>query len=224
MTQPTDEARAIRVLFVDDHPLAQSGMRNFLEAFRDLELVGAASSGEEALALCAQARPDVVLMDLLMPGMGGVAATRAIKAHHPQIQIIVLTSYQDNALVEQALRAGARSYLLKNLSAFDLAQAIRAAHAGRAVLAPEATAALLQTLAQPAGPNVDLSEREQEVLALLVQGLSNAQIAGHLAISGSTAKYHLRHIFAKLGVSSRSEAIAMAYQRSLVLWPSTKDE
>jgi NarL family two-component system response regulator LiaR len=210
------DTQAIRVLFVDDHPLAQNGMRNFLDAFYDLELVGAANSGEEALELCAHAEPDVVLMDLLLPGMDGVEATRAIKQRYPHVQIIALTSYQDGELVERALRAGARSFLLKSISAFELAQAIRAAHAGRSVLAQEAAEALMQVIAQPDTASANLSEREQEVLHLLVQGYSNAQLAQHLAVSESTAKYHLRNIFSKLGVASRSEAIALAYQRRLV--------
>lgn len=210
------EVHTIRVLVVDDHPLAHTGMRHFLNAFHDLELVGEASSGEEALSLCESCQPDVILMDMMMPGMDGVATTRAIKQRYPQIQIIALTSYREGNLVERALRAGAISYLLKNISAFDLAQAIRAAHAGRAILAQEATEALVQTIRQPSGPGFDLTEREREVLRLLVQGLSNAQIAEQLAISRATVKFHIGSIFSKLGVSSRSEAIAMAYQHHLI--------
>jgi two-component system, NarL family, response regulator LiaR len=208
----------IRVLFADDHPLAQSGMRNFLDAYDDLELVGAATSGEEAVQLCSQLLPDVVLMDLLMPGMGGVEATRQIKQLHPQVQVIALTSHQDGDMVAQALKAGARSYLLKNVAALDLAQAIRAAMAGRAVLAPEVQDTLVATMSQD-GLGSDLSEREREVLQLLAQGLSNQQIAQQLVISPSTTKYHVRNIFEKLGVTSRGEAIALAYQRRLVAQP-----
>lgn len=213
----TCDVQAIRVLFVDDHPLAQSGMRNFLDAFHDLELVGAANSGEEALTLCAQANPDVVLMDVLMPGMGGIEATRLIKECFPAVQVIILTSYQDTELVEQALRAGARSYLLKNVSALELAQAIRAAYGGRAVLAQEVAESLMLAIRQPANERAELSEREYDVLRLLAHGLSNTQIANELAISESTTKYHLRNIFAKLGVVSRSEAIALAYRSHLVV-------
>jgi DNA-binding NarL/FixJ family response regulator len=155
-------------------------------------------------------------MDMVMPGMGGVEATRIIKERYAQVQVIALTSVQEGDMVERALRAGARSYLLKNVSALDLAQAIRAAHKGRSVLAPEATEALVQAMARPQAPGGDLSEREREVLRLLVQGLSNAQIGRQLSISLSTVKYHLRSIFAKFEVATRAEAVAAAYQRGQV--------
>lgn len=209
------ESKTIRVLVVDDHPLAHTGMRHFLNAFHDLELVGEASTGSEALALCDRVYPDVILMDMVMPGMDGVATTRAIRQRFPQIEIIALTSYREGDLVERALRAGAISYLLKNVTAFDLAQAIRAASAGRAVLAQEATEALVATMHAPNSPGTDLTEREREVLGLLVQGLSNPQIAERLSISRATVKFHIGSIFSKLGVASRSEAIALAYQRHL---------
>lgn len=209
------ESKTIRVLVVDDHPLAHTGMRHFLNAFHDLELVGEASTGSEALALCDRVYPDVILMDMVMPGMDGVATTRAIRQRFPQIEIIALTSYREGDLVERALRAGAISYLLKNVTAFDLAQAIRAASAGRAVLAQEATEALVATMRAPNSPGTDLTEREREVLGLLVQGLSNPQIAERLSISRATVKFHIGSIFSKLGVASRSEAIALAYQRHL---------
>ncbi|HEU4322961.1 MAG TPA: response regulator transcription factor [Roseiflexaceae bacterium] len=211
-----DDSQIIRVMVVDDHPLAHAGMRHFLNTFPDLLLVGEASSGDQALALCAQTRPHVIMMDLVMPGMDGVEATRLIKQRYPQVQIIVLTSFQEGDLVERALRAGATGYLLKNISAFDLVQAIRAAHAGRTVLAQEATAALVQTMLHEAGPGFDLTEREQGVLQLLVRGLSNAQIADHLSISQATVKFHIGGIFSKMGVKSRAEVIALAYQHQLI--------
>ena len=209
-------APPIRVLIVDDHPLAQSGMRNFVAAFRDLTLVASASSGEEALSLVERDPPDVVLMDMLMPGMSGVETTRRIKQRQPHIQVIALTSSQDSNLVKQALQAGAISYLLKNVSALDLAQAIRAAHAGRSVLAQEATAALVQTTREERELGHDLTAREREVLQLVAQGLSNTEVGRQLAISRSTVKFHLSSIFSKLGVSNRPELIALAYQHNLV--------
>lgn len=211
-----DDSQIIRVMVVDDHPLAHAGMRHFLNTFPDLLLVGEASSGDQALALCAQTQPHVIMMDLVMPGMDGVEATRALKQRHPQVQIIVLTSFQEGDLVQRALRAGATGYLLKNVSAFDLVQAIRAAHAGRTVLAQEATAALVQTMQQSSAPGFDLTERERGVLLLLVRGLSNAQIAEHLSISQATVKFHIGGLFAKMGVRSRAEVIALAYQHQLV--------
>jgi NarL family two-component system response regulator LiaR len=206
----------IRVVIVDDHPLAQSGMRNFVEAFGDFELVGIAGSGEEAIACCTRVQPDVILMDMLMPGMDGLAATQAIKQRWPQIQVVALSSSQDSKLVKQALQAGAISYLLKNVSALDLAQAIRAAVAGRAVLSQEATAVLMQIICPDSGLGGDLTEREHAVLQLVAQGLSNMEIGERLSISPSTVKYHLANIFSKLRVSSRVEAIALAYQQGLV--------
>lgn len=210
------EAEPIRVLIVDDHPLAQSGMRNFVAAFRDLQLVATASSGEEALELVEREPPDVILMDMLMPGLGGVATTRRITERFPGVRVIALTSSQDSALIKEALQAGATSYLLKTISAVDLAHAIRAAHRGQAVLAPEVTEALVHTLRAETAPGSDLTAREREVLQLVAQGLSNVQVGQQLSISRSTVKFHLASIFSKLGVTNRPELIALAYQQHLV--------
>ena len=205
----------IRVLVVDDHAVVRGGLRLFLLAFDDLELVGEASSGEKALAQCADLRPDVVLMDLVMPGMGGVEAIRLLRQRHPHVQVIALTSFPEDELVQAALRAGAISYLLKTISAGDLAAAIRAAAAGQPTLAPEATQALLRRAAAPAA-SYDLTAREREVLGLLVDGLSNAEIAERLTISESTAKFHVSNVLGKLQVGSRAEAVSVALQSGLV--------
>jgi NarL family two-component system response regulator LiaR len=205
----------IRVIVVDDHAVVRGGLRLFLLAFDDLELAGEASSGETALELCAKLQPDVVLMDLVMPGIGGIEATRQIRERYPRVQVIALTSFPEDDLVQAALRAGAISYLLKNISAGDLATAIRAAHAGQSTLAPEATQALL---GRPGSPKLghDLTDRESQVLALLVEGLSNAEIAESLVISESTAKFHVSNILSKLRAGSRAEAVSLALQHRLV--------
>ena len=216
MSQAETHKRPIRVLIVDDHEMVRSGLAAFLGLAPDLELVGEAGSGEEAIRLCRELRPDVVLMDMVMPGIDGPEATRAIRAAHPETQVIVLTSFLEGDLVQHALQAGALSYLLKNVGSGDLVAAIRAATAQRPVLAPEATQTLIQRMTQPAPPGHDLSRREREVLALLVRGLSNRAIAEQLIISVSTVDFHVSNILGKLGVTGRTEAVALAVQHHLV--------
>jgi two-component system, NarL family, response regulator LiaR len=205
----------IRVLIVDDHAVVRSGLATFLQAFEDFELVGEAGDGSEAVRLCAQISPDVVLMDLLMPEMDGIAATRAIHEHHPEVRVIALTSFQDQDRVQAALDAGALGYLLKNVSAEELARAIRSARAGRHTLAPEATQALIHAATRPPEPGHDLTPREREVLALMVKGLNNAEIAKRLVVNRSTAKFHVSNILTKLGAASRTEAVALALTHHL---------
>ncbi len=213
-------ANPIRVMIVDDHGMVRRGLGTILKVRADLELVGEASSGAEALARCQQSRPDVILMDLVMPEMGGAEATRLIREQCPDTQVIALTSFQEKELVREALQAGAIGYLLKNVSAEDLAAAIREAHAGRSTLAPEAIQALIQAespgavQARDFGESYGLTPREREVLALVVEGLNNPEIAERLVVSRSTAKAHVSNILSKLGVSNRAEAIALALQHN----------
>jgi NarL family two-component system response regulator LiaR len=209
----------IRVLIVDDHALVRSGLRFFLLAFDDLELVGEATSAEQALELCAKMQPDVVLMDLLMGGMNGATATRAIRQRWPQTRVIALTNFQEVEMVRGALQAGATGYLLKNVSAEELADAIRAANAGKPTLAPEATQALIEAATDPPAPQYDLTPREWEVLALMVDGLSNADIGERLVIGLSTVKFHVSNVLSKLGAGSRAEAVSLALQQNLVAKP-----
>lgn len=206
----------IRVMIVDDHPMARRGLATFLKVYDDLQLAGEAESGEAAIQLCAEVLPDVILMDMVLPKMDGATATRAIRQQFPQVQVIVLTSFKDGDLIKNALQAGAIGYLIKDVSADEIAQAIRDAHSGRATLSPEAAQALVKTANQPPAPGLDLTEREREVLILMIEGLNNTQIAGRLSVSPSTIKSHVSNILSKLGATSRTEAVALALRHKLV--------
>jgi NarL family two-component system response regulator LiaR len=202
---------------VDDHEILRSGIRFSLLAFEDIELVGEARSGEEALSLCGELEPDVVLMDMLMPELDGVETTLAIRSQRPEVRVLVLSSYHDADQVQRAMQAGATGYLVKGVSATELAEAIRAAYHGRPALGPEAVQALVERSGSPpSGLVKDLTEREQEVLVLLANGLTNAGIAAQLTVSVSTVKYHVRGIYSKLGAANRAEATALALKHGLL--------
>ena len=209
-------SRPIQVMLVDDHNVVRSGLATFLKAYDDLELVGEARNGLEAIQLCSKHTPDVILMDLMMPEMDGIAATRAILADHPEIKIIAMTSFEEEQLVQGVLAAGAISYLIKNVTSDELAKAIRDAASGRSTLSPEAARVLIQATRPTPQPLFDLTEREKEVLNLVVQGQSNQQIADALVISLATVKAHISSILSKLQVSSRAEASAYALKHKLV--------
>ena len=209
----------IRVMVVDDHAMVRRGLATFLRVFGDLELAGEADSGDAAIRQIGAMSPlpDVVLMDMVMPGIDGVAATHAIRQQYPAVQVIALTSFKEEALVKNALQAGAIGYLQKDVSADQLAQAIRAAFAGRATLSPEATQALVHAVSQPPAPGHDLTERERDVLALMIKGLNNNEIAANLVVSPSTIKSHVSNILSKLGVTSRTEAVALAVRHNIAI-------
>lgn len=212
----TISSQPIRVMLVDDHTMVRKGLATFLKVFDDLELAGEADGGQAAIKLCGEVLPDVVLMDMVMPDVDGAAATRIIRQMYPQVQVIALTSFKEGELIKKALESGAIAYLLKDVSADDLARAIRAAYAGRSTLSPEAAQALVQVASQPPVPGLDLTEREREVLALMVEGLNNTQIAGRLTVSPSTIKSHVSNVLSKLGVASRTEAVTLALRSRII--------
>ncbi len=205
----------IRVMLVDDHSVVRSGLSAFLSVNPDLELVGEAEDGEQAVIRANLLKPDVILMDLMMPIMDGIAATAAIKKKNPEIQILALSSFQEDELVQNALKAGAIGYLMKNVNARELAAAIKAAKSGKATLSPEAAQALIHASLQ-AQETEGLTERELEVLKYMVDGLNNAEIAEKLVISLSTVKYHISNILSKLGVDNRVAAVTTAIQKKMV--------
>jgi NarL family two-component system response regulator LiaR len=205
----------IRVMIVDDHAVVRSGLGAFFAAFPDLELIGEAENGEEAIVRCGLLEPDVILMDLIMPGTDGVAATRLIKERYPAVKVIALTSFQEDELVQGALQAGAIGYLMKNISARELAAAIRSAYTGKMTLSPEAAQVLVQGKFHTQEFE-ELTEREREVLKLMVDGLNNTEIAERLVVSLSTVKYHISNILSKLVVENRVSAVTTAIQKKLI--------
>jgi two-component system, NarL family, response regulator LiaR len=207
--------RKIRIMLVDDHAVVRSGLSAFLSVNPDLELVGEAENGEQAVVRAGILQPDIILMDLMMPVMDGVAATTTIKKQYPGIQIIALTSFQEDELVQNVLRAGAIGYLMKNVSARELSAAIKTAREGKMTLSPEAVQALVHA-SQQAEETETLTKRERDVLKLMVEGLNNAEIAERLVVSLSTVKYHISNLLMKLGVDNRVAAVTMAIQKRLV--------
>lgn len=212
-------APTIRLLLVDDHMVVRAGLVQVLGAVPDIEIVGAVASGEEALVLCQQLRPDVVLMDVRMAGIGGVGTAEVIARYHPGIRILALSTFTDEATVAAMTRAGAVGFLPKTVSGEELAEAIRAVHAGRPLASPDAGHAKMDHAGGPAAANGEtpmLGQQQRRVLALLTKGYTNTEIAGYLGISMPTARYHVSAILLKLGVSNRAEAAALAVREGLV--------
>ena len=206
----------IKILLVDDHTVVRSGLSKFLMVNKDFKLVGEASDGAEAVQMVSLHKPDVVLMDLMMPGMDGITATHEIHQKYPKVKVIALTSFAEQNMVQGALQAGAISYLQKNVSAKELGLAIRSAYEGKMTLSPEAAQVLANSVAQPQIAGEQLTERERDVLKCMAEGLSNNEIAEKLVISIGTVKFHVSNVFHKLGVDSRVEAVRLALEQKLV--------
>lgn len=214
MTERKDEGRIIRLLIVDDHPVVRSGLQGMLSSQPDFEVAGEAQDGSEGVALVGKLRPDVVLMDLRMPEMDGVAAIDRIKTEHPETQVLVLTTYESDADILRAIEKGASGYLLKDAPREDLYAAIRAVSQGKSPLAPAVAARLMGRLRGSA--DKALSNREIEVLELVARGTSNKQIGKELWISETTVKTHMLHVFEKLGVTDRTAAVTVALKRGII--------
>ena len=213
-------ADSISILLVDDHAMVRQGVKAFLVTQLDLSVVGEAGSGEEAIQLAAQLIPDVILMDLIMPNMDGVETTRRVKQVSPRSQIVVLTSYHEDEHIFPALKAGALSYILKDISAEELAAAVRKAALGEAVLHPRVAARVIKELQGKRGevlnPFTELSERELEVLKLIADGMSNAEMAAKLVLSEKTIKGHVSNILSKLHLADRTQAAVYAWREGVV--------
>ncbi len=208
-------SKPIRVLIVDDHPIVRDGLCAMLLANDDMVLAGEAGGGSEALDRCQESLPDVILMDLLMSGMDGVETTRAVLDKYPGVKIVVLTSFPEDNLVQKAFDAGAIGYLLKNVPMDTVANAIRSTYAGQSTLSPEVTEVMMRARTHPQRLGDDLSARELEVLALVVDGFSNAEIAFQLSISPATAKHHVSACISKLGAANRAQAAALAVEHQI---------
>ena len=223
---PAEGSPRLRVVVADDQAAVREGLVTLLDLMPDIEVVGAAADGEQAVALAGRLDPDVVLMDLGMPGVDGIAATRRIRTGHPRTQVVVLTTFADDTAILAALNAGALGYLTKDAGRAQIARALHTAAAGQAVLDPTVHARLLarapdppapepEPVPQPATPPDGLTVREAEVLALIAQGLTNHQIAGRLYVTEATVKTHVNHIFTKTGVHDRAQAVAYAHRKRL---------
>jgi len=206
----------IKVLIVDDHPLVRHGIKTLLDVYDDIEVIGEAENGREALEMCEKYKPDIVLMDLIMPEVNGIEATKEIVKNWSYIKVVTLTSFLDKKLIEDSLKAGAIGYVLKNISGDKLVATIRDADKGKSTLSSEASDFLISNIKKPPVADYQLTSQEKNILACLVDGLSNKKIAQKLVLSLSTVKFHVSNILNKLGVSSRTEAVSLAIRNKLV--------
>ena len=206
----------IKVLIVDDHSLVRKGIKTILSIYDDIEVIGEAENGKEALEICGKCLPDVVLMDLIMPEINGIEATKKILESWPTIKVVTLTSFVDKKLIEDSLKAGAIGYVLKNISGENLVATIRDAEKGKSTLSSEASDFLISNIKKPTVVEYQLTNQEKNILGCLVEGLSNKNIAKKLVLSLSTVKFHVSNILNKLGASSRAEAISIAIKNKLV--------
>jgi len=213
------EKNKIKVMIVDDHPLVRHGINTVFKAYEDILPVAEAENGKEAIEMYEKHLPDIVLMDIMMPMIDGVEATELLVKKWPDIKIIALTSFNDSDLIKKALKAGAISYIIKNVSGAKLVKTIKDVHNGKFVLSSQATKILLSELREPTDENIKLTEREKEILTLIVEGLSNKDISKRLFLSISTVQFHISNILSKLGVSKRTEAVYLALKQKLVKLP-----
>lgn len=210
----------IKVMIADDHPLVRHGIKTVFEAYDDILLVAEAENGKEAIEMCEKYRPDIILMDIMMPVIDGVEATSQLIKRFPDIKVIALTSFNDKDLIKKSLKAGAVGFILKNITGAKLVKTIKNAYKGELTLSSQATKILLSELREPSSEGtIKLTEREIEILALIVEGLSNKEIAKRLFISNSTVQFHVSNILSKLGVSKRTEAVYLALKQKLVKLP-----
>jgi two-component system, NarL family, response regulator LiaR len=213
------EKNKIKVMVVDDHPLVRHGMKTVFEAYDDIEMVAEAENGKEAIEICVKYKPDVVIMDMVMPILDGAEATSQLIKKFPDIKVIALTSFNDKDLIKKSLKAGAVSFILKNITGAKLVKIIKDVYKGKFVLSPHATKILLTELREKSDESIKLTKREKEILALIVEGLSNKEIAKRLFLSNSTIQFHVSNVLSKLGVSKRTEAAYLALKQKLVELP-----
>lgn len=206
----------IKVLIVDDHPLVRQGISSLLDLYDDMEVVGEAENGKVAMEMCEKFNPDIVLMDLIMPDINGAEATRKILKDLPSIKVVILTSFTDKKLIEDSLKSGAVGYVLKNISGDDLVNTIRKANKGKSTLASEASDFLISNLKNPPSTGFQLTSQEKIIMACLVEGLSNKEIAHKLVLSLSTVKFHVGNILSKLGATSRAGVVSIALKNNLI--------